>query len=155
MAKYSVGSPTVAQVVAFNPNDAVRLGLTALPNANANAANGLFTRGTGAGQINQDADGRIDTRTVNMASNVVTAAALATDAVTEIVAGLMAFAHDTGVTVKGLFRRLDAFVAGKATGLNSATAKFFMRDGATEAINATQDTTAGTRSTATVTGSEA
>lgn len=40
--------------------DAVRLGVTALPNAAANAANGLFTRGTGAGQINQDANGRID-----------------------------------------------------------------------------------------------
>lgn len=48
------------QLVSFDPNDAVRLGLTALPNANAEAAGGLFTRGTGAGQINQDANGRID-----------------------------------------------------------------------------------------------
>lgn len=49
------------QLVSFDPNNAVRLGLTALPNAAAEAAGGLFTRGTGAGQINQDANGRIDT----------------------------------------------------------------------------------------------
>jgi hypothetical protein len=45
---------------AADPTDAVRMGLTALPNANAEAAGGLFTRGTGAGQINQDANGRAD-----------------------------------------------------------------------------------------------
>lgn len=39
--------------------DAVRAGLTALPNANAEAAGGLFTRGTGAGQINQEDNGYI------------------------------------------------------------------------------------------------
>ncbi len=42
-------------------SDSVRMGLTALPNAAAEAAGGLFTRGTGAGQINQPANGRIDT----------------------------------------------------------------------------------------------
>jgi hypothetical protein len=41
------------------------LGLTALPNAAAEASGGLYTRGTGAGQINQDANGRID---VNVAA---------------------------------------------------------------------------------------
>jgi hypothetical protein len=40
--------------------DSVRAGLTALPNAAAEAAGGLYTRGTGAGQIRQDANGRID-----------------------------------------------------------------------------------------------
>lgn len=48
------------QLVAFDPQDTVRLGLTALPNAAAQAAGGLYTRGTGAGQINQPADGQID-----------------------------------------------------------------------------------------------
>lgn len=48
-----------------NLEDSVRLGLTALPNAAAAASGGLFTRGTGAGQINQDANGRID---VNVAA---------------------------------------------------------------------------------------
>lgn len=70
----------VGQVVSFDPYDAVRAGLTALPNANAEAAGGLYTRGTGAGQINQDANGRIDTRVANMASAVVTAASIAASA---------------------------------------------------------------------------
>jgi hypothetical protein len=39
-------------------------GFDALPNAAAEAAGGLFTRGTGAGQVNQDVDGRLDTRWV-------------------------------------------------------------------------------------------
>lgn len=41
-----------AQVVAFDPNDAVRAGLTALPNAAAAASGGLLTFGTGTGQLN-------------------------------------------------------------------------------------------------------
>lgn len=49
-----------------NPYDAVRGGMTALPNAAAEAAGGLFTRGTGAGQINQAANGMIDTNPVRL-----------------------------------------------------------------------------------------
>lgn len=44
----------------LDPYDAVRAGLTALPNAAAEASGGLYTRGTGLGQINQDANGRTD-----------------------------------------------------------------------------------------------
>lgn len=49
---------------AVNAQDAVRMGLTALPNANAEAAGGLYTRGTGAGQINQTNNGQIDANAV-------------------------------------------------------------------------------------------
>ncbi len=48
------------EIVAIDPFDAVRLGLTALPNAAAEAAGGLYTRGSGAGQINQSANGQVD-----------------------------------------------------------------------------------------------
>jgi hypothetical protein len=48
------------QLTDMDLNDGVRGALTALPNAAAEAAGGLFTRGTGAGQINQDANGRVD-----------------------------------------------------------------------------------------------
>jgi hypothetical protein len=47
-------------IVPFDPFDSVRLGMTALPNAAAEASGGLFTRGVGTGQINQDSAGRID-----------------------------------------------------------------------------------------------
>ncbi len=71
----------IAQVVPWDPYDAVRQGMTALPNAAAEAAGGLYTRGAGAGQINQNANGQVDTRTVAMAADVVTAAAIATAAI--------------------------------------------------------------------------
>lgn len=77
------------------------------------------------------------------------------DLINGIVDAFMAYSHDTGLTIKGSFRRLDALLAGKATGLKGAIARFFMRDGTTAAITATQDTAAGTRSAASVTGSEA
>lgn len=38
-------------LVGYDPGDAVRLGLSALPNAAAEAAGGLITRGTGTGQL--------------------------------------------------------------------------------------------------------
>ena len=64
------------QVVPFDPYDATRMGLTALPNANAEAAGGLYTRGAGAGQINQPANGRVDVNIVALAANVITAASI-------------------------------------------------------------------------------
>ena len=42
-----------------DPYDPIRAGLTSLPAAAAEAAGGLFTRGTGAGQINQEDSGYI------------------------------------------------------------------------------------------------
>jgi hypothetical protein len=58
-----------------DPYDAVRFGLTALPNAAAEAAGGLYTRGTGAGQINQPANGMVDSNVVRNAGTAITAAA--------------------------------------------------------------------------------
>ena len=63
----------IVQLTSINPYDAVRAGLTALPNANAEAAGGLFTRGTGAGQINQGANGRIDCDAVAISTDTVAA----------------------------------------------------------------------------------
>ncbi len=45
---------------AVNTQDSVRGGMTALPNANAEASGGLYTRGVGAGQITQSTNGQID-----------------------------------------------------------------------------------------------
>ena len=62
-----------AQVKPYDPYDAVRLGLTALPNAAAEAAGGLYTRGTGAGQINQGANGMVDVNIEQWLDSVVNA----------------------------------------------------------------------------------
>lgn len=52
--------PIEIELTGWDNQDGVRGGLTALPNAAAEAAGGLYTRGSGAGQINQDANGRVD-----------------------------------------------------------------------------------------------
>lgn len=62
-------SEQVAQVV-----KATNGGLTALPDAAAEAAGGLYTRGTGAGQINQPANGMVDANVVRNAGTAITAA---------------------------------------------------------------------------------
>lgn len=73
------------QVVPWDPYDTVRQGMTALPNAAAEAAGGLFTRGTGAGQINQNANGQIDTRVVAASAASITSGALAPGAIAPLV----------------------------------------------------------------------
>lgn len=62
------------QLVAWDPQDSVRGGLTALPNAAAEAAGGLYTRGSGAGQINQPANGMIDANVVRNAGTAIVSA---------------------------------------------------------------------------------
>lgn len=78
-----------------------------------------------------------------------------TNSADTIITTLMAYSHDTGLTILGAFRRMDAVLSGKATGLKGVLARFFMRDDATAAVSAVQDTNAGTRDAASVTGSEA
>lgn len=94
---------TYVPLWAANPYDSVRMGMTSLPNAAAAASGGLFTRGTGAGQINQAANGQIDVNVTHAAStawgsgaitagviatDAIGAAELASDAVVEIAAGV-------------------------------------------------------------------
>lgn len=55
-------APVVLEVAlkAVNTQDSIRAGMTALPGVNAEGAGGLYTRGSGAGQINQQTNGQID-----------------------------------------------------------------------------------------------
>lgn len=88
------------RLVDYDMEDATRLGLTALPNAAAEAAGGLYTRGSGAGQIAQDANGRVSVNVAayggtggtfsggrpsvdvnSIANNAITAASIATGAI--------------------------------------------------------------------------
>jgi cell division protein ZapA (FtsZ GTPase activity inhibitor) len=61
------------RLVDYNPEDSVRMGMTALPNAAAAASGGLFIRGTGAGAINQDANGRIDVNAIAVSGDTTAA----------------------------------------------------------------------------------
>ena len=69
----AVIQPVRIDLVAINVQDSVRQGLTALPNAAAEAAGGLYTRGTGAGQINQANNGQIDANAVRLGGTTLTA----------------------------------------------------------------------------------
>lgn len=81
-ANNAVAAPIQVEITDVDLRDAVRAGMTALPNANAEAAGGLYTRGTGAGQVNQTTNGELDSTVVAMAANVLTATAIAADAIT-------------------------------------------------------------------------
>lgn len=86
--KPSVARPTIwqaGQVVTWDPYDSVRQGMTSLPNAAAEAAGGLYTRGSGAGQINQNANGQVDVRVVGASAGSITSGALAPGAIPALV----------------------------------------------------------------------
>lgn len=122
----------IVQLTDFNPYDVVRAGLTSLPNAAAQAAGGLFTRGTGAGQINQDANGRVDVN-VEAINNLATA-----------LAGFEAFFNGTGFNASasniGTVGSVTAIANGAITAAKFATgaldANALATDAVTEIVNA-------------------
>jgi len=70
----NLATHTVILVVkAVDWSDGVRGGMTALPNAAAEAAGGLYTRGTGAGQISQTVNGLINGNVIDVAGTAQTA----------------------------------------------------------------------------------
>jgi hypothetical protein len=77
LVRFKSANTAEAQVIfrttGLDLDDTVRAGLTALPNAAAEAAGGLYTRGTGAGQINQPANGLIDVNVENWNTTAVPA----------------------------------------------------------------------------------
>lgn len=66
--------PLEIELTGTNNQDAVRGGMTALPNAAAEAAGGLYTRGTGTGQINQAVSGTVDVNLVDIAGAALSTA---------------------------------------------------------------------------------
>ncbi len=87
--------PALVHLVSYDPFDAVRMGMTALPNAAAEAAGGLFTRGTGPGQINQDGNGRVDVNLKAYAGSTT-----AVDNLKDAALGIVRFTVGTGSTTK-------------------------------------------------------
>ena len=151
------------EVVSVNKFDAVRMGMTALPNAAAEAAGGLYTRGSGAGQINQNENGQVDTRTVGMAAATITAAAIATDAidadalaadaVTEITAGVFARAFPAtygSLTFDQVCKVAIAVLSGKLSGAATTTVSIRNLNDSADVVVATVDAD-GNRSAVTIT----
>ncbi len=82
-------------------------------------------------------------------STLATAAAVAA-----IPAGVLAAVTEGSRTVRGVLRRLDALLTGKATGMIDTLFALYAADGTTKLVEATQDPDAGTRETASTVAGE-
>ena len=91
------------RLVDVDLEDTVRAGLTALPNAAAAATGGLYIRGTGAGAINQDANGRIDVNIAAISTDATSADNLEayTDGTTPIPANVTQFGGSAATAAGG------------------------------------------------------
>lgn len=118
-------------------------------NANVVTANAI---NSGAFTSAKFADGFLTA--AKIAADAITSGKVSADAKAAIAAAILTIAHEGSHTIQGLFRRLEAFMTGKATGLRSATARFYRGDGTTVAIEATQDISSGTRDAASVIGGD-
>ena len=133
------------QIVGFNPDDAVRLGLTALPSATAGANGGLPTgnasgqvtvAGTATGAITSSsfAAGAIDASAI--ASDAITSAELATSAIDEIADGILnrniAGGSSSGRLVKDAFRAIR-----NKSVISAGTLTVYQEDDTTSAWTAT------------------
>ena len=96
-------------------SDLVRLGLTALPNAAAEAAGGLYTRGTGTGQIAQDANGNVRVNVDTIKTNAVVNAGTITFPTNATLASTTNITAGTITTVTTVTNQLTA--AQIATGI--------------------------------------
>lgn len=131
------------QLVAYDPFDAVRLGLTALPNAAAEAAGGLYTRGTGAGQINQPANGRVDTNVVTVAGTTQTARDLGTSVLISSGTGTGQLQVTAGVVQASLVQILGSAITGTAAQIAAAFGSWFNVATPTGTVNSLPAATPG------------
>lgn len=133
------------QIVAFNPDDAVRLGLTAIPNqaqglagslptGNATGQVTVVSTATGAITSSSFAAGAIDAAAI--ATGAVDADALATSAVDEIADGFLnrniAGGSSTGRLVKDAFRAIR-----NRSVISASTLTVYQEDDTTSAWTAT------------------
>ncbi len=84
----AAATPKAFQLVAYNPLDGVRLGLTALPNAAADAAGGLPISDAGGldldakiGALTYGTANRVNAQVYGIENNAITAASIATGAI--------------------------------------------------------------------------
>lgn len=131
------------QLVAYNPFDVVRLGLTALPNAAAEAAGGLYTRGSGAGQLNQTANGRADTNAISLSGTTLTARDIGASVLLSTGTGTGQLDFTSGVVKASLAQILGTAITGTAAQLAAAFTKFFDKASPTGTINSLPDAVAG------------
>lgn len=152
------GTGAVPQTLNFvttagDPTDAVRFGLTALPNANAEAAGGLYTRGTGAGQINQPANGQIDANAVKIGGTTQTGRDIGASVLLSSGAGAGQLDFTGGVVKSNLSQILGTALTETAGQIAAAFKKFFDKASPTGTVNSLPDAVAGAASGLAIVGS--
>jgi hypothetical protein len=143
------------QLTAIDLQDAVRGGMTALPNANAEAAGGLYTRGSGAGQINQPANGQIDVNTVKLSGTTQTARDLGASVLLSSGTGTGQLDFTGGVVKANLAQILGTALTETAGQIAAAFKKFFDKATPTGTINSLPDAVAGAAGGVFIAGSNA
>lgn len=145
---------------AADPTDAVRLGLSSLPNAAAEAAGGLYTRGTGTGQIAQDAAGNVRVNVDTIKTNAVVNGGTITFPTNATLASTTNITSATGITLTattGLGNQ-TANITGTVTTVtnltNAPTAGDLTATMKTSVENAVWDATAASHNTAGTTGNK-
>ncbi len=117
--------PVEIELTAVNNQDAVRYGLTALPNAAAEAAGGLFTRGTGAGQINQANNGQIDTNSARTGGTTNTGRDIGASVLLSAGSGTGQLDFTSGVVKANLAQILGTALTETGGQIAAAFKKFF------------------------------
>ena len=131
------------QLVAYDPFDAVRLGLTALPNAAAEAAGGIYTRGSGAGQLNQTANGRLDANTISISGTTQTGRDLGASVLLSAGVGTGQLDFSNGVVKANLVQILGTALTETAGQLAAAFKKWFDVAAPVGTVNSIPNATAG------------
>lgn len=127
-------APKVVHIclTAIDLYDTVRAGMTALPPAAAEAAGGLYTRGTGAGQIKQTNNGEIDANATRVAGTAQTAADIGS--LVAKFAGITLLKHWLGAIMGKQNADATALTEIRASGAGSGT-----YDPNTDALEALKD----------------
>lgn len=134
-------------------SDVVRLGLTALPNATAEAAGGLYTRGTGAGQLNQPANGQLDANAVKVGGTTQTGRDLGASVLVSAGTGTGQFDLTSGVVKANLAQILGTALTETAGQIAGAFKKFFDKAAPTGTILSLPDAVAGASGGVAIVGS--
>jgi hypothetical protein len=128
--------PIEVELVAVNLQDTVRMGMTALPNAAAEAAGGLFTRGTGAGQINQAANGQVDVNAVKMSGTSLTGRDIGASVLLSSGTGTGQLDFTSGIVKANLMQLFGTVLTEGASGrLAGGFVQFFNVAGPTSTMN--------------------
>lgn len=139
--------------VYLNVVKATNAGFSALPDAAAEAAGGLYTRGTGAGQINQPANGQIDANAKALGGTTLTGRDIGASVLLSTGTGTGQLDFTSGVVKANLAQILGTALTETAGLLAGGFKKFFNVSTPTGTVNSIPDAVAGASGGVSIVGS--